>query len=97
MSGYLTLLGTIANLVLTIWAIRRALRNQHHLNAFASGIRWAVIFAGVTGFFAAFHFLGTGLLGTYVAFFGGGVALFFLVFRDAAFYLGKSLRNRNES
>jgi hypothetical protein len=80
---------SIANIVLTIWAVHRTLKNQHSLNAFASKLRWAIVFLGGSEFFVALRFLGTGLLGMYIAFVGGITAGLFLFFADAAYYLGK--------
>jgi hypothetical protein len=42
---------SIANIVLTIWAVHRTLKNQHSLNAFASKLRWAIVFLGGSEFF----------------------------------------------
>jgi hypothetical protein len=89
MNTTVTLAAAIANIALTIWAVHRTLKNQHSLDAFASKLRWTIIFIGSSEFFIALRFLGTGLFGTYVAFVGGLIAGLFLFFPDAAYYLGK--------
>ena len=58
----------VVNIVMSVWAIYQTLKNQHSLNAFASKLRWTVVFRGAAEFFLALRFLGTGLHGTYVAF-----------------------------
>ena len=85
------LAAAIANIALTIWALRQTVKNQHHLDAFASKLRWTIVFLGTSEFFSALHFLGSGLPGIYVAFVGGLTAGFFLFFPDAAYYLGRSI------
>ena len=87
----------IANIVLTAWAVRQTLKNQHSLNAFASKLRWAMVFFGASWFFLALHFLDTGLFGVYVAFAGGLSAGFFLFFPDAAYYLGRSIASLQDN
>jgi hypothetical protein len=89
MTGILTLAAAIANIALTIWALHQTLRNQHRLDAFASKLRWTIIFLGSSEFFIALHFLGTGLSGIYTAFVGGLIAGFFLFFPDVSYHLGK--------
>ena len=80
---------SIANMVVSVWAVHRTLKNRHSLTAFASKLRWTLVFVGVAEFFLSLRFLGTGLLGTYVAFVGGLAAGFFLFFPDASYYLGR--------
>jgi hypothetical protein len=77
-----TLLGAaaIANVVISVRAVRQSLKNQHSLTAFASKLRCTAIFAGVAEFFLSLRFLGTGRLGTYVAFLAGLAAGFLLFF-----------------
>lgn len=79
----------VVNIALTVWAVRRTMRNQHSLDAFTSKLRWAVAFVGIAVFFLAFRFLGTGLYGMYSAFFGALIAGLFLFFPDASYYFGK--------
>jgi hypothetical protein len=47
-------------------------------------------FAGVAEFFLSLRFLGSALLGTYVALLGGLAAGFFLFFPGASYYLANS-------
>jgi hypothetical protein len=75
--------------VISVCAVRQSLKDQHSLIAFASKLRWTVIFALVAEFFLSLRFLGTGLLGTYVAFLAGLAAGFFLFLPDASYYLAK--------
>ena len=84
-----TLLGAaaIANVVISVRAVRQSLKNQHSLTAFASKLRWTAIFAGVAEFVLSLRFLGTGRLGTYVAFLAGLAAGFLLFFPDASYDL----------
>ena len=91
MIATMILAAAIANIALTIWAVHQALKNQHHLDVFASKLRWTIIFLGISEFFCALHFLGSGLTGMYAAFVGALTAGFFVLFPDAAYYLGKFL------
>jgi hypothetical protein len=79
----------LANLIITIWAVRRAIKNQHQLDAFASRLRWAIGSLGVASFCVSL--LIPGKPGIYIAIFSWLVGCFFLFFRDAAFYLGRWL------
>jgi hypothetical protein len=85
----LLLVASLVNIALTIWAVRRTLKSQHSLDAFTSKLRWALVFVGIAEFFLAFRFLGTGLLGMYIAFLGALIAGIFLFFPDASYYFGK--------
>ena len=60
MSSALLGVAAIANVVISVRAVRQSLKNQHSLTAFASKLRWTAIFAGVAEFFSRFDFSALG-------------------------------------
>jgi hypothetical protein len=44
------------NIVISVWAIHQTLKNWHGLNAFASKLRWTVVFLGAAEFFSGISF-----------------------------------------
>ena len=100
MNASVTLAAAVANIILTVWAVHRTMKNQHKLDAFSSKLRWTVVFFGCAILFGALHFLGDGFWGLYVGMIGGMMGLVFLFLPNASFYLGKyllSLKQRHRS